>query len=35
MRIGTKLFNEHFVLHKMQGSWVITNKSSVVVQLFD
>ena len=35
VRIGPKLFNDHFVLHKIQGSWLITNKSSVVVHLFD
>ncbi|MFL9863572.1 nuclear transport factor 2 family protein [Paraburkholderia fungorum] len=35
VRIGKKLFNDHFVLHKVDGSWLITNKSSFVVHTFE
>jgi hypothetical protein len=35
VRIGQKLFNDHFVLHKVEGSWLITTKASFVVRTFD
>ncbi|MDR7268407.1 hypothetical protein J2X20_001036 [Pelomonas saccharophila] len=35
VRIGKKLFNDHFVLHRLAGSWLITNKSSFVAHNFD
>ena len=35
VRIGKKLFNDHFVLHKVEGSWLITTKASFVVRTFD
>ena len=28
VRIGKKLFNDHFVLHKLDGHWLITVKAS-------
>ena len=34
VRIGQKLFNDHFVLHKVDGRWLIT-KASFVVHTFD
>jgi hypothetical protein len=35
VRIGTKLFNDHFVLHKVEGNWLIGTKASFVVRTFD
>jgi hypothetical protein len=35
VRIGQKLFNDHFVLHKVEGRWLITTKASFVVRTFD
>lgn len=35
VRIGTKLFNDHFVLHKVEGRWLITTKASFIVRTFD
>lgn len=35
VRIGQKLFNDHFVLHKVEDSWLITTKASFVVHTFD
>jgi hypothetical protein len=35
VRIGQKLFNDHFVLHKVEGSWLITTKASFIVHTFD
>ena len=35
VRIGQKLFNDHFVLHKVEGSWLITTKASFIVRTFD
>lgn len=35
VRIGNKLFNDHFVLHKVEGSWLIATKASTVVRTFD
>lgn len=35
VRIGQKLFNDHFVLHKVEGNWLITTKASFVVRTFD
>ena len=34
-RIGSKLFNDHFIMHKVEGSWLIATKASFVVQTFD
>lgn len=35
VRIGQKLFNDHFVMHEVGGRWSITNKSSFVARTFD
>jgi len=35
VRIGNKLFNDHFVLHRVEGSWLIATKASTVVRTFD
>jgi hypothetical protein len=35
VRIGKKLFNDHFVLQKVKGGWRITTKASFVVHTFD
>lgn len=35
VRIGNKLFNDHFVLHKLEGKWLIATKASTVVRTFD
>lgn len=35
VRIGKKLFNDHFVLHKVEGSWLIATKASSLVRTFD
>lgn len=35
VRIGNRLFNDHFVLHKVEGSWLIATKASTVVRPFD
>lgn len=35
VRIGQKLFNDHFVLHKVEGNWLIATKASFVVRTFD
>ncbi|MCA7882455.1 nuclear transport factor 2 family protein [Burkholderia contaminans] len=35
VRIGNKLFNDHFVMHKVDGSWLIATKASAVVHTFD
>jgi len=34
-RIGNKLFNDYFVLHRVAGNWLITNKSSFIAHSFD
>jgi hypothetical protein len=35
VRIGKKLFNDHFVMHKIEGAWLIANKASFLVRVFD
>jgi|SRR4051812_27910127 hypothetical protein len=35
VRIGKKLFNDHLVLHKVEGHWLITVKASFVAGTFD
>lgn len=35
VRIGTKLFNDHFILHKIEGNWLITTKASFIAHTFD
>ncbi|KVH57023.1 nuclear transport factor 2 family protein [Burkholderia cepacia] len=35
VRIGNRLFNDHFVIHKVDGSWLIATKASAVVRRFD
>jgi hypothetical protein len=35
VRIGNRLFNDHFVMHKIEGSWLIATKASAVVHTFD
>lgn len=35
VRIGAKLFNDHFIMHKIEGSWLIATKASFVVHTFD
>lgn len=34
-RVGNRLFNDHFVLHKIEGSWLIANKASFIVRAFE
>jgi hypothetical protein len=34
-RVGNKLFNDHFVMQKVESRWLITNKSSFIVRTFD
>ena len=34
VRIGQKLFNDHFILHKVEGVWLIATKASFVVRTF-
>lgn len=34
-RVGNRLFNDHFVLHKIEGSWLIANKASFIVRTFE
>lgn len=33
VRIGPKLFHDHFVLHKMDGRWLIATKASWLVRM--
>lgn len=35
VRIGNKLFNDHFVLHQVDGTWLIATKASTIVRTFD
>ncbi|MPV65248.1 MULTISPECIES: nuclear transport factor 2 family protein [Burkholderia] len=35
VRIGNRLFNDHFAIHKVEGSWLIANKASAIVSTFD
>lgn len=35
VRIGKKLFNDHFVMHNVQGRWLIATKASFPVSSFD
>ena len=35
VRIGNKLFNDHFALHKVDGCWLIGIKASTIVRTFD
>ena len=35
VRIGQKLFNDHFIMHQIDGNWLIATKASVVVRTFD
>jgi hypothetical protein len=35
VRIGNKLFNDHFVMHKVDSRWLIATKASFIVQKFD
>jgi hypothetical protein len=35
VRIGNKLFNDHFVMHRVEGRWLIATKASTVVRVFD
>ena len=35
VRIGAKLFNDHFVMHKVEGRWLIATKASFIVRTFD
>ena len=35
VRIGKKLFNDHFVMHKVEGHWLIATKASFEVRMFD
>lgn len=35
VRIGKKLFNDHFVMHKVDGRWLIAVKASSLVHTFD
>ncbi|KVL30573.1 nuclear transport factor 2 family protein [Burkholderia sp. MSMB1835] len=35
VRIGNRLFNDHFVMHKVEGDWLISTKASAIVRTFD
>ncbi|AZQ54999.1 nuclear transport factor 2 family protein [Burkholderia cenocepacia] len=35
VRIGNRLFNDHFVMHKVDGVWLIATKASAIVRTFD
>ncbi|KVT14860.1 hypothetical protein WT24_07610 [Burkholderia sp. MSMB1078WGS] len=35
VRIGNRLFNDHFVMHKVEGRWLIATKASAIVRTFD
>jgi len=35
VRIGNKLFNDHFAMHKVDGRWRIAVKASTIVRTFD
>ena len=35
VRIGKKLFNDHFVMHKVDACWLIATKASFIVQTYD
>ncbi|WP_133645684.1 nuclear transport factor 2 family protein [Paraburkholderia flava] len=35
VRIGKKLFNDHLVMHKVDGNWLITVKASFIARTFD
>lgn len=35
VRIGKTLFNDHFVMHRIEGSWLIATKASTLVRTFD
>ena len=35
VRIGNRLFNDHFVMHKVEGNWLIATKASALVRTFD
>ena len=35
VRIGKTLFNDHFVLHKVEGRWLISTKASFIARTFD
>lgn len=35
VRIGKRLFNDHFVMHKVDGSWLIATKASHIAGTFD
>ncbi|WP_423395454.1 nuclear transport factor 2 family protein [Burkholderia sp. LMG 21824] len=35
VRIGNRLFNDHFVMHKVAGNWLIATKASALVRTFD
>ncbi|WP_321859711.1 nuclear transport factor 2 family protein [Burkholderia cenocepacia] len=35
VRIGDRLFNDHFVMHKVEGVWLIATKASAIVRTFD
>lgn len=35
VRIGAKLFNDHFVMHKVDGRCLIATKASFIVRTFD
>ena len=34
VRIGAKLFNDHFVMHKVDDCWLIGTKASFIVRTF-
>ena len=35
VRIGKTLFNDHFVMQKVEGRWLITTKASFIARTFD
>ncbi|HEF5873148.1 TPA: nuclear transport factor 2 family protein [Burkholderia cenocepacia] len=35
VRIGNRLFHDHFVMHQEEGRWSIATKASAIVRTFD
>jgi len=35
VRIGNRLFNDHFVMHKVEGRWLIVTKASFIAHTFE
>jgi hypothetical protein len=35
VRIGNRLFNDHFIMHRVEGVWLIATKASFLVRMLD